>query len=189
LGFKYEQRKKGYYVDGHEKPATIEYRKAFVQRYLTYKSRAHRLIQITREESKKLEEEPFGGNLSVRRDPISAPLLIFGHDECIFKQYTLRKKSWTGPSGETVLVPKDDGQGIMISMFQSCEFGFGMDITPDLLKEVNITREGKKYNDTKAAISRRGTDIKKQITSSPFIVEFEYGANLEGYWSYDHMVL
>jgi hypothetical protein len=48
----------------------------------------------------------FGGNLSVRRDPTSAPLLIFGHDECIFKQYTLSKKSWTGPSGETVLVPK-----------------------------------------------------------------------------------
>ena len=31
LGFKYQQRKKGYYVDRHEKPATIEYRKAFVQ--------------------------------------------------------------------------------------------------------------------------------------------------------------
>ncbi len=31
--------------------------------------------------------------------------------------------------------------------------------------------------------------MKKQLISSPFIVEFEYGANLEGYWSYDHMVL
>jgi hypothetical protein len=36
-----------------------------------------------------------------------------------------------------------------------------MDISPELLKEVNITREGKKYNDTKAAISRRGTGMKK----------------------------
>jgi hypothetical protein len=77
----------------------------------------------------------------------------------------------------------------MVSAFQSCEFGFGMDINPELLKEVNITKEGKKYNDTKAAISRRGTDLKKQLTSSPFIVEFKYAANLEGYWSYDHMVL
>ena len=34
LGFKYEQRKKGYYVDGHEKPATVEYRKLFVKCYL-----------------------------------------------------------------------------------------------------------------------------------------------------------
>jgi hypothetical protein len=48
-------KKKGYYVDGHEKPATIEYRKAFVQQYLTFEQRAHRWIQITREESKELE--------------------------------------------------------------------------------------------------------------------------------------
>jgi len=27
------------------------------------------------------------------------------------------------------------------------------------------------------------------LRSSPFIVEFDYGANNEGYWSYDHMVL
>ena len=52
LGFKYEQWKKGYYIDGHENPATVEYRKAFVQQYLTYESRVHHRIQITKEESK-----------------------------------------------------------------------------------------------------------------------------------------
>ena len=31
LGFKYEPRKKGYYVDSHEKPATIAYRWAFCE--------------------------------------------------------------------------------------------------------------------------------------------------------------
>ena len=31
--------------------------------------------------------------------------------------------------------------------------------------------------------------MKKQHTSSPFIVEFEYGVNLESYWSYDHIML
>jgi hypothetical protein len=51
----------------------------------------------------------------------------------------------------------------MISAFQSHEFDFGMDIMPELLKEVNVTREGKKYNDMKAAISRRGTDMKKLL--------------------------
>ncbi len=29
LGFRYKLRQKGYYVDGHENPATVEYRKAF----------------------------------------------------------------------------------------------------------------------------------------------------------------
>ncbi len=38
LGFKYEIRKKGYYVDGHEKPSTIEYRKSFCERYLGYEA-------------------------------------------------------------------------------------------------------------------------------------------------------
>ncbi len=56
-GFKYQKRKKGYYVDGHKKPATIEYQKAFVQRYLTYERRAHHWIQITREESKEFKNK------------------------------------------------------------------------------------------------------------------------------------
>ena len=55
LGFKYEPRRKGYYVDGHEKPATVQYRKAFVTRYLLYEGRMYRWIQITKEESLELE--------------------------------------------------------------------------------------------------------------------------------------
>ena len=51
LGFKYQQRIKGYYIDRHKKTATVEYRKTFVQQYLTYEQRAHHWIQITREES------------------------------------------------------------------------------------------------------------------------------------------
>jgi len=47
LGFWYETRRKGYYVDGHEKPRTVEYTKKFVTRYLQYERQAHRWIQIT----------------------------------------------------------------------------------------------------------------------------------------------
>ncbi len=36
LVFNYEPRRKVYYVDGHKRPATIEYRNSFVQHYLTY---------------------------------------------------------------------------------------------------------------------------------------------------------
>jgi hypothetical protein len=41
LGFRYELRQKGYYVDGHEKSTTIEYRKAFCEQYSMYESRMH----------------------------------------------------------------------------------------------------------------------------------------------------
>jgi hypothetical protein len=57
LGFRYELRQKGYCIDGHEKPATIEYRKAFCERYLMYESRMHRWVQLREEVAKKLEEE------------------------------------------------------------------------------------------------------------------------------------
>ncbi len=40
-----------------------------------------------------------------------------------------------------------------------------------------------------AAVSKKGTALKKDLKDSPFVVEFEYGANNEGYWSYKHMVL
>jgi hypothetical protein len=56
LGFKYEPQRKGYYVDGHEKPATVAYRKDFVSRYLTEEVQMFRWIQITKEESEKLED-------------------------------------------------------------------------------------------------------------------------------------
>jgi hypothetical protein len=227
LGFRYEPRRKGYYVDGHEKPATIEYRKQFVTRYLSYEQRAHRWIQLPLSEALELEEQKlipknsgyryrddkgdsmvelhidschkfeekanketkFGGWLSIRKAEEEKALIMFGHDECIFKQFHTTNKSWKAPNGETVLIPKDDGQGVMISGFQSREFGFGMPLTADELTLVNTYRANMKYADEKAAISLRGTDVKQPLKESPFVREFEYGANNEGYWSYEHMVL
>ncbi len=57
LGFKYEVRKKGFFVDGHEKAATLEYRKKNISRYMCCERRAHRWIQLTLNESKELEEK------------------------------------------------------------------------------------------------------------------------------------
>ena len=79
------------------------------------------------------------------------PLVMFGHDECIFKQYLLTKKAWMLPSGETQLVPKEEGQGVMISAFQSREFGFGMPLMEEQIRMVNEFRKGKKYKDEEAA--------------------------------------
>ncbi len=47
LGFSNEPRKKCYYVDGHEKPSTVEYRGKFVKRYLQNELKMHRWIQVT----------------------------------------------------------------------------------------------------------------------------------------------
>ena len=63
-------------------------------------------------------------------------MLIYGHDESIFKQYLLTGKTWIGPNGEKAITPKDEGHGVMISAFQSRHDGFGMDLTKEKLDEI-----------------------------------------------------
>ena len=135
------------------------------------------------------KETQFGGKLSVRLEETTRPLLMFGHHESIFKQYLLTKKTWKGPNGETPLVPKDDGQGVMLSAFQSREFGFGLELSKEHLEEVNYMRRGKKYQDEEAAKKIRGKSDKNPLESSPFIVVFDYGEANEAYWCYERMVL
>ena len=73
----------------------------------------------------------------------------------------MTKSAWVAPDGQRVLVPKDDGQGLMISAFQSREFGFGLEISEEDLKKVNETWVGQKYFDEAAANAKRGTAEKK----------------------------
>ena len=136
-----------------------------------------------------MSNEVFGGNLSVRKHPDDKPLIIIGHDECIFKQYLTTTKAWTLPTGETQLIPKDDGAGVMISAFQSRDFGFGHPLTEQQLQAINESRRGKNYYDTEAAERILGHTTKLDLKTSPFTIEFEYGQNNQGYWCYDHMVL
>jgi hypothetical protein len=55
LGFRHETRRKGYYVDGHEKKATVEYRWDFCERYLLLERQMFRWIQIPVEEAERLQ--------------------------------------------------------------------------------------------------------------------------------------
>ncbi len=55
----------------------------------------------------------------------------------------------------SVLVPKDYGQGVMISAFQSRELGFGVKLTQEQLDEINFITRGKKYVDEEAAKKRK----------------------------------
>jgi hypothetical protein len=71
----------------------------------------------------------------------------------------------------------------------SREFGFGINLTQEQLAKVNQVRQGMKYSDEAAAKETRGKADKLPLTSSPFVIEFEYGANNQGYWRYDHMIL
>jgi hypothetical protein len=138
---------------------------------------------------RKNNESEFGGDLSVQRDQSKRPLIVFGQNECIVKQYLFTQKSWNGPNGETALIPKDDGFGVMISAFVSRDFGFGFELITKQFQEVNAKRVGEKYKDEMAAKKKSGMELKQPLTTSPFYLKFEYGASFEGYWTYEAMVL
>ena len=55
VGFRFKKREKHYFVDGHERPETLAYRPVFTRKYLANEVRAHRWIQMTLEESKRME--------------------------------------------------------------------------------------------------------------------------------------
>ena len=75
----------------------------------------------------------------------------------------------------------------MISSFVSREFGYGMILTKDDLEVINLFRRNKQYSDCDAAIVKNGSSTKNNLTCSPFVRELEYGANKEGYWTYECM--
>ena len=114
----------------------------------------------------------YGGNLAVRKLAHLKPLICFGQDECIFKQFTFMPKAWTAPDGQKAMIPKNEGLGVMISAFVSCEFGFGMHISPEDLEKINQKRERTNYSDEDAAKKIRGNSLKAPLTLSPFVVEF-----------------
>ena len=72
-------------------------------------------INCCNEFQERMDEKKIGGNVSVRMDKNEKPLIIMGHNECIFKQYLLTNKSWNEPNGELSLVPNNEGQGVMTS--------------------------------------------------------------------------
>ena len=96
-----------------------------------------------------VDSAKFGGCLSVRKPEGSKPLIIFGQNECIFKQYVFTKKSWVGPQGQTAMTPKDEGQGLMMSPFVSRDFGFDFNITSSCYRDglpPNYSRQGLPIN-------------------------------------------
>ena len=99
-------------------------------------------------------------------------------------------KAWMAPDGQKSMILKDEGLGVMISAFVSREFGFGYFISMEDLERVNKKREGKHYSDDEEVAKKiKGNTMNAPLTEAPFVVEFEYGANKQGYWDYDHMIM
>ena len=134
-----------------------------------------------------------GGNLSVRKPPDDKPLIILGQDEAVYKQFVLGRRQWVLPGGRRAILPKTEGDGIMVSAYTSRDFGFGCQelLSQRVLDEVNATRHGKEYTGWAASVARSlyGSSQKKNLTmtDNPFVHMIEIGSGNDGYWSHDHM--
>jgi hypothetical protein len=114
----------------------------------------------------------YGGNLSMRKMPNERPVILFGHDECIFRQFIFTSSAWKGTKGEQAPISKDEGYGLMVSAFQSREFGLGMELTSDQLRIINTFRNEKRPSDTEveSAIKVNGCTVKNPLLNSPFLI-------------------
>ncbi|KAG7357902.1 hypothetical protein IV203_014515 [Nitzschia inconspicua] len=126
---------------------------------------------------------------SVRAPPNSPPLEFIGQDECVFFQNLVCGKNWVGSNGERPLLPKSEGDGVMLSTFQSRLTGFGREMSTDELQKVNEERLNKTYWDGEAALEVLKSTSKPPLTASPFVRKLLIGINNEGYWNSNHMAV
>ena len=97
------------------------------------------------------------------------------------QEFIFSPRSWTGPDGETLLVPKDEVIGVMISYLQSRGFCFGFswdNILDADLKRRNDFRAEKSYMAKYSAkliwnVSALNKDMPRE--DNPFVVLFGYG--------------
>mmetsp|Transcript_23768 Transcript_23768/g.34058 ORF Transcript_23768/g.34058 Transcript_23768/m.34058 type:complete len:229 (+) Transcript_23768:1484-2170(+) len=138
----------------------------------------------------EFDSSTYGGNFSVRASETDRKVILFGHDESAMKQHQFTPCSWTLEDGQTALIPKHDGAGIMYSMFVSrvTGAGHGSILTAEILAQVNANRRGKKYLDEDAAIAVHGQVWKEPLLSDPAIHSFQFGGE-NGYWTGDHVMI
>ena len=77
-----------------------------------------------------------------------------------------------------------DKQRLIVAL----QFGWGLEIDVEKLKEINESRRGQDYFDKTATIEVNRITKKTELTESPFLVTFEFGGD-RGYWTGNHMTL
>ena len=99
----------------------------------------------------------------MRMDRNKKPIMIVGQDESTYHQFFFSKKQWKGPKGRQMIMPKGDGEMLMVSGYQAREFGLGLGaiLTPQLKQEINQKRVGKHYKSVEDALILNSDSLKK----------------------------
>jgi hypothetical protein len=99
LGFNCEAQRKGYYVDGHEKPDTVTYQKDFVKKYLMEEVQIFCWIQIEQEEAErlgKMGEIPKNTGYHCNHPVTGTSMVEFHVDTCDYFQRKMNEENAFG---------------------------------------------------------------------------------------------
>jgi hypothetical protein len=114
LSWRYQQKKKGMYIDGHEREDVVEYRKGFVGRWKEYEKRF-----VIYDNDGKVLSTPTGFPVPQTR----FRLILVTHDESTFYENDRRKTHWVNANAKAVAEKKGEGQSIMVSDLLTSEWG------------------------------------------------------------------
>jgi len=116
LGWSYGKLKNGMYLDGHERSDVVEYRRAFVERWMGHERRFHRWDHDGTELPRP-NGFPVPGAIGRFR------LILVTHDESTFFQNDERSTGWTHATSKSKPKAKGNGQTLMVSDFLTPDWG------------------------------------------------------------------
>ena len=158
LGFEVLSKKKGTFVDGHERDDVVQYRKKFLRKMVG--------LGFLNRENAPTEEAKLALPLDLCAPPtdvVEKTILLF-HDESTFQANDDQRTLW-GEKGTTVMRPKSKGSGIMVSDFIDEKNGY-----------LQLTQEEYDKAKNDSTIARFAREL------------FEYGEAKEGYWTADKLM-
>lgn len=154
MGFEVTAKKKGTYVDGHEREDVVQYRATFLRRMVA--------LGFLSSSNAPTDEAKKALPLDLRApapEVVEKTIVIF-HDETTFQANDDQPTLWA-EKGTTVMRPKSKGSGIMVSDFIDEKNGY-----------LALTEE--EYEAAKQA----DPTIKRYARQ-----HLEYGESKEGYWT------
>ncbi|KAJ7116133.1 hypothetical protein C8R43DRAFT_1137998 [Mycena crocata] len=119
LDWRYGRRRNGMYIDGHEREDVVEYRAAFVKRWMEqYEPR-----MVTYDNDGNPIKYPDHYALEGKYKDQHFRLILVTHDESTFYANDRREVGWLHKSDKGKPQPKGEGQSIMISDFLTLDWG------------------------------------------------------------------
>ena len=160
LGFNVVKKKKGTYVDGHERDDVVDYRQKFLRRMVS--------LGFLNESNAPTEEakKALPSDLHGPPQEVADKTIILFHDESTFQSNEDQPTLWA-EKGTNVMRPKSKGSGIMVSDFIDERNGY-------------LQLSDEEYSRAK----EKDPTIRKHARQL-----LEYGESKEGYWTSEKFLI